>query len=97
MVWLPTARADVVMAAWPVASRLTLPSVVVPSWKVTAPVGVPEFGALTVTAAVKGTGWPNTEGLGGEAVTLVVVRSPMTRNGRPRETGLGLKLPSPLV
>ena len=47
---------------------------VVPSMKVTVPVGVPLPGAAAITVAVNVTGWPNTEGLA-EAVTTVLVPS----------------------
>ena len=40
-----------------------VPSVAVPSRKVTVPVGVPAPGAFALTVAVKVTLWPNTEGL----------------------------------
>src|SRR5215472_8610930 len=54
MVWLPTVRAEVVYVAMPVAT-VPEPSWVVPSQKVTVPVGVP---AGELTAAVKVTAWP---------------------------------------
>ena len=52
--------------------RVPVPSVVVPSLNVTVPVGVPAPRALALTAAVKVTLWPNTEGLA-EEETLVAV------------------------
>lgn len=66
-----TAKVDVVRVAWPVPSRLEVPSVDVPSLKVTVPVGVPP---LEVTAAVKVTDWLNTEGLADELTVVVVAK-----------------------
>src|SRR6267143_398040 len=51
------------------SARLTQPAMLTPpSWKVTVPVGV---GPTPLTAAVKVTDWPNTDGLT-EDVTVVV-------------------------
>jgi hypothetical protein len=71
-----------------------VPSGVVPSWKVTVPVGVPAPGALAVTVAVNVTAWPNTEGLA-EAVTIVLVPSALTVWVSVADV-LALKLPLPL-
>jgi hypothetical protein len=49
-------RVDVVMVATAVLFRVPVPRVVVPSRKVTVPVGVPEL--LEVTVAVRVTGAP---------------------------------------
>jgi hypothetical protein len=49
-----------------------VPKVVVPSLKVTVPVGFPLPGATALTVAVKVTDWPKTDGLA-EEVTVVVV------------------------
>ena len=56
----PTARVEVVKVAWPLPSRVPVPSVAVPFLKVTVPVGTPLPGAVAVTAAVNVTGWLNT-------------------------------------
>ena len=68
---LPRLKAVVLKVAVPVELRLAVPSVVLPSLKVTVPVGVPEPVELE-TVAVKVTDSPETAGLG-EAVTAVVV------------------------
>ena len=60
------------------------------------PVGVPEPGELAVTVAVKVTVCPTFAELG-EAVAVVVVLSLLTTWLIAAETGLALKLPSPLV
>jgi hypothetical protein len=73
----PTVNALVPNVAWPVASRLPLPMVVVPSRNVTVPVGVPVPGGFTVTVAVNVTDWPKTDGLAEDA-TVVVVAAPPT-------------------
>ena len=67
-----TARDEVVKVAWPVPSRVEVPKVVLPSLKVTVPVGVPP---LEVTAAVKVTDWLNTEGLAEELTVVVVAKA----------------------
>src|SRR5437868_712334 len=72
MAWLPTARAEVENIAVPVADRVTVASVMLPSRKLTVPVGVPAPGAPALTVAVKVTAWPNTTALA-EEVTVVVV------------------------
>ena len=54
-----------------------VPSVAVPSRKVTVPVGVPAPGVFTLTVAVNVTLWPNTEGLV-EEDSFVVVTSGLT-------------------
>ena len=50
----PAAKVEVVKVAWPVPSRVEVPSVVEPFLNVTVPVGTPP---LEVTVAVKVTGW----------------------------------------
>jgi len=50
-----------------------VPSVVVPSLKVTVPVAL-----LGETAAVNVTGWPNTEGLADEETVVVVLARKLT-------------------
>src|SRR5581483_11874078 len=76
MAWPATAKAAVVNVAEPPES-VAVPSVVVPSRKVTVPLGVPVPGATAVTVAVKVTPWPNTEGLT-EEVTVVVLLACLT-------------------
>ena len=56
---------------------MPVPSVLLPSLKVTVPVGVPEPGVLAVTVAVKVTDWPDLEGLS-EETTIVVVSALFT-------------------
>jgi hypothetical protein len=68
-----------------------VPRIVVPSVKVTVPLGVPE--PLGVTVAVNVTDWPKTE-LVGEATTLVVVVPELTNSVVLPE--LVVKLLSPL-
>ena len=64
-----TDNVEVVNVAWSEPSSVEVPRVVVPSLKVTVPVGVPP---LEVTVAVNVTDWLNTEGLA-EELTVVVV------------------------
>ena len=74
IVWAPTASVDVVNVAWPEALRATFDaSVVAPSLNVTVPsvTGLPP----PVTVAVNVTAWPNVDGLGDEAIAVVVARS----------------------
>jgi len=71
MAWSPTARAEVVKAAWPAAFRVIgAVRTAEPSKNVTVPVAA-AVPALT-TVAVKVTAWPKPEGLTLE-VTVVVV------------------------
>lgn len=60
-----------VRLACPLALRGTVPKVVVPSVKVTVPVGVPAPG-VALTVAVRVTGWPKLEELGLWVSTVVV-------------------------
>ena len=62
--WLPTASDEVVRTAVPVESSGTWPRTVVPSRKVTIPVGVAGSAGDATTVAVSATGWPSAEGLG---------------------------------
>jgi hypothetical protein len=67
--WEPRLSVDVVNFALPLASNVPVPIVVVPSLKVTVPVGgLPP----PVTVAVKMIGWPKTEGLSDETSAVVV-------------------------
>jgi hypothetical protein len=69
MVWVPAVRLLVVMVAAPLPLRVPVPRVVLPSVKVTVPVGVPP---AEVIVAVNVTDCPLTEGLR-EEVTVVLV------------------------
>src|SRR6266581_5054889 len=68
----PGARLAGVRVAVPPESA-PVPSVVVPSLKVTVPVAL-----LGETAAVNVTGWPNTEGLADEETVVVVLARKVT-------------------
>src|SRR5262249_10912001 len=71
-VWLPAPRVASVNEAWPFVSATAgwaTPSMV----NVTAPVGVPVFGATGSTVAVKVTDCPKTEGVSEEATPVVVL------------------------
>ena len=74
--------------------RLVDPRVVVPSLKVTVPLGAPAPGATTLTDAVNVTVWPNTDGFG-EELSEVTVLSLLTTWLTTVEV-LAVKLPSPL-
>jgi hypothetical protein len=58
---VPTSKLLVLKVATPEPLRVPVPSVVVPSMKVTVPVGVP-VPVVGVTVAVNVTDWPNTLG-----------------------------------
>jgi hypothetical protein len=91
MVWLPTAKAEVVNVATP-PLKVTAPIELPPSRKVTVPVGVPAPGNTGETVAVKVTGCPNTDGFGDE-VKVVLVSALLTTWGFPlNEPVLPLKL-----
>jgi hypothetical protein len=64
-----------VNVAWP-AETAPVPSVVVPSRKVTVPDGVPAPGAVTVIVAVNVTLWPKTDGFCDDASVVVVLALP---------------------
>jgi hypothetical protein len=72
MVWLPAEREEVAKVAMP-ALRVPEPMGVPPSRNWTVPVGVPAPGATAVTAAVKVTNSPSTDGLISEATVVVVL------------------------
>ena len=76
MAWLPRESAEIVKEALP-ELRLAIPSVVVPSRKTTVPVGVPEPGGTELTAAVRVTAWPNSDGFS-ELMTVVELLSRLT-------------------
>ena len=61
IVWLDTARAEVMKVAFPLVLSVAVPSVTSPSLKVTVPEGLPLPGAVTPTVAVNVTAWPNVE------------------------------------
>ena len=90
MVWLPTASVEVVKVATPLLSVTLPPSEVLPSVKVTVPVGVPP-GPDTV--AVNVTGCPNVLE-GDDEVSAVVDVAWLTVS--LSETLLEAKLLSPL-
>ena len=94
MEWLPTPSWLVLMLAVPPES-CAVPSELLPSTKVTVPVGVPTPGALADTVAVSVKDWPNTVA-GFEEVTAAVVPSGLTVTASEVETGLAAKLVSPL-
>jgi hypothetical protein len=66
MTCVPLERADVERAACPLV-RVCVPMIVVPSRKVTVPVGVPAAGDAAVTVAVNITDPANSDGLAFEA------------------------------
>lgn len=66
----PTAREEVVKVAAPLEFSVAVPIDVLPSRKVTVPVGIPAVGLATV--ALKVTGWPATQGLNDEVSVTVV-------------------------
>ncbi len=67
-----TEREEVAKVAWP-KLKLPVPSVFVPSLKITEPVGVPAPGDTALTVAVKVTDCPDTDGLADEATAVVVL------------------------
>ena len=74
MVWLPTAKPEVLKLAAavpPVVLSVPWPILVAPSANVTTPVGVPE--PPPVTVAVKVTDCPNTDGLTDDTTTVLLV------------------------
>ena len=92
----PTVSALVVQVATP-ATNVTPPHpamAAAPLSNATFPVGVPDPGALAVTAAVNVTDWPNTVGFT-VAVTTVVVGSAVTTWVMTAEV-LAVLLASPL-
>jgi hypothetical protein len=71
MAWSPTLKVEVLVVAWPPLMATGLPAT--PSIvKVTVPLGVPDAGAVGLTAAVKVTLWPNLDGLAEELTAVVV-------------------------
>ena len=93
MEWEPAKSDDVVNVAWP-ETRLLVASGVVPSLKVTVPVGVPLPGETAPTVAVNVTELLTTEGLSDEVSVFVVVA--LATVWVSVEDVLTLKLPSPL-
>src|SRR5690242_6893963 len=71
--WVPWARLEVWKVAWPVASRLLVPSVTVPSIKVTVPVGMPAPGLRAVTVAVNVIICPMAAGFADEESVVAVL------------------------
>src|SRR4051812_12624290 len=72
MLWPPADRPVVANVAWPAAFNVPVPSVAVPSLKVTVPVAVFAPDVFGATVAVNVTDWPNT-GVATDGVTVVVV------------------------
>lgn len=70
MMWEPAVRDTVLTVAAP-ALTLPVPMVVLPSRKLTVPVGAVEL-PDDVTVAVRVTDWPTDEGLGEESTAVVV-------------------------
>ena len=73
MLWLLADSVEIVKVATPPES-VRVPMLVVPSMKVTVPVGVPD---PEVTVAVNVTDWLYTEPLGKEELTVVLVPAPV--------------------
>ena len=76
MLCRPSANVELVYVAAPELS-VNVPSVVLPSSKVSMPVGVPAPGLIGVTVPVKLTDWPYTEGLTDE-VSVVLTPALLT-------------------
>ena len=72
MEWLPRLRLEVENVALPEEFRAWVPSVVVPSLKLTPPVGMAVPGELAATVAVKVTFWLCFTGLRDETTAMVV-------------------------
>ena len=80
MVWLPTRRPHAGVKSTAPFARIWVPRVVVPSRKVTAPVGVPAAGLTAETAALNVTGSPRAAGFGDElSVTVAAARTTCAR------------------
>ena len=79
MLWLPVESVLIVKVAVvtpPVVLTVPVPRVVLPSLKVTVPVGLAaafEPGLVMLTVAVKVTAWPETDGLTDELTVVVVL------------------------
>ena len=87
-----TVRDVAVKVAWP-ELNVAVPRVVVPSLKVTVPLGVPLAGAAGLTVAVKVTGWPKIVVVADEARAVVLLA--WLTDWINAEEVLELKLPSP--
>jgi hypothetical protein len=77
---VPTVSEGVANVATPLPFTELAPSAVVPSKKVTVPVGAPVPGAIAVTVAVRVTVPPGAEGFT-SAVSVVAVETGMTVKG----------------
>lgn len=75
IVWLPAPKALVLRVATPLALRVPVPKTVLPSMKVTFPVGFAEPRVLATTVAVNVIDWPDTAELA-ELVMRTVGPSP---------------------
>jgi hypothetical protein len=92
MAWLPKASFEVVNEAVP-PLRLTVAKTVLPSLKVTVPVGVTSLGETGATVAVKVTAWPET-GVLVLAVSVVVVLALLMVTDAAEAELLEVKLPA---
>jgi hypothetical protein len=70
MEWEPADRVELEKVACAVAFKVPVPIAVVPSRKVTVPLGVP--GEVLVTVAVNVMSWPVVAGLADDVTTVVV-------------------------
>jgi hypothetical protein len=77
---VPTVSEEVEKVATPLLFTELAPSAVVPSQKVTVPVGAPVPGAIALTVAVSVTVAPRTEGFT-SAVSAIAVETCMTVKG----------------
>jgi hypothetical protein len=92
---LPTVSDDVVKVATPAPSSEPVPSVLPKSLKVTAPVGMPDPGALACKVAVKVTVVPTTEGFTLDRMPVVVPSGFTTWGAAESSSELARKLLSP--
>ena len=78
MFWVEPVARTWVQLAMPLLRFWAVPSTVVPSMKVTVPVGIALPGEVAVTAAVRVTSWPATGALGEALRAVEVVIGSMT-------------------
>ena len=70
---MPTESAEEVVNDALPPDSVPVARAVVPSRKVTTPLGVPEPGETALTVAVNVTAWPNTDGSGAPLTVVVVL------------------------
>jgi hypothetical protein len=70
--WLATDKTEVMNVAWSLLLRVPVPSMVVPSLKVTVPVGVPAPGDTALTLAVKVSDCPKTDELPDDFIVIAL-------------------------